>query len=82
MESDTATSELGYTSVSAICIVLHISDGRAFVMGMPSDEKADQALEMISLYATNARIGHTPENRAHFGAEKIMPDTDAPGGIA
>lgn len=81
VECDTATIGLGYTSVSVSYIVLRIADGREFVIGMPTDEKADQALEMIALYAVNARIGHTPENCAHFGEEKILPDGDAPGGI-
>ena len=77
VECDTATIGLGYTSVSVSYLVLRIADGREFVMGMPTDQKADEALHMISLYAVAASenrlvagTGHTPENCAHFGEEK------------
>lgn len=79
VECDTATIGLGYTSVSVSYIVLRIADGREFVIGMPTGEKADEALNMISLYAVNAYIGHTPEACAHFGVEKHEISTEQHG---
>lgn len=80
IECDTANIGLGYTSISVSYLVLRIADGREFVIGMPTDQKADEALQMISLYAVDARIGHTPENCAFFGVEKgEIPD--GPGGL-
>ncbi len=81
VKCDTATIGLGYTSVSVSYLVLRIADGREFVMGMPTDQKADEALNLIRLYAVDARIGHTPENCAHFGEEKKrLPE--GPDGLA
>lgn len=80
VECDTSTIGLGYTSISVSYLVLRIADGREFVMGMPTDQKADEALHMIGLYAVDARIGHTPENCAHFGEEK-KPVPEGPGGL-
>ena len=81
IERDTAPIGLGYTSVSVSYLVLRVADGREFVMGLPTDQKADEALHLVGLYAEGARIGHTEENCAHFGVEK-KPIDDDPGGIA
>ena len=79
VECDTASIGLGYTSVSVSYLVLRTADDREFVIGMPTDQKADEALHLISLYATDACIGHTPENCARVGVEKREIPTDAHG---